>query len=390
MGHALCGRVVTPEGIIESGVVRVVGEKIDWVGQAEEHVGPATRNFGQDFIVPGFIDLHVHGADGVEFLDDGSADIEKILAYHGRHGTTSLLATVAAAPYERISTSLKVIQNLMNRQRNTPMCSAQILGVHLEGPFLNCKRAGGQDPASLCPPDRARFDEWQALAPVRLITVAPELAGAREFIRHASSRNVIVSAGHTDATAEQLEHGTEWGLTHLTHFYNAMSGLHHREPGVVGAGLTLPGVDLELIADLVHVHPMALRLAYLTKGSSHIALVTDAVAYCGLPDGSYEKRGRRVYVEKGRVYLSDGTLAGSTLTLDHAVRNMVNKVGVSIVEAVTMASATPARILGIQRQKGRVAPGFDADLVVLDSSLNVRMSMVGGQIIYEAPGGMHS
>jgi N-acetylglucosamine-6-phosphate deacetylase len=258
--------------------------------------------------------------------------------------------------------------------------------VHLEGPWLNPEQAGGQRVQFLRPPDLAELEALVGLAPVRWATVAPELPGADVLVRRMKGLGLVVAAGHTAASYAQMQRAVEWGVDHCTHFFNAMSGFHHREPGVVGAGLLLPGLSLELIADGIHVHPAALRLAYETRGQQRLVLVTDAVECAGEAEGIHGVDGRTLVVRDGSIRLAGGTLAGSALTMNRAVALMVQQVGVPLAEALAMATLVPARRLGLAGRKGTLAPGKDADLVVLDGQFQVRLTAVRGRVVYERPG----
>jgi N-acetylglucosamine-6-phosphate deacetylase len=378
--------VLTPSGIRDDAVVVVRNGVIAEVKDRRAHAGAIDFDAGDRLIAPGFVDLHAHGAGGRDFMSGSVADVGEALRIHARHGTTSMLPTTVTASRERTSAALRAIAEAMRLQSDDAdgggkfPRGADILGVHLEGPYINPKRAGGQDPEWIRPFDPAEYEEWASLAPIRMITLAPELPGAEAFIRHVAGSSVRVSAGHTDATLDEMERAMRWGVSHLAHFGNAMRGLHHREPGTVGAGLLYPALTVELIADGIHVHPDMLRLTYRVKGSDRIALVTDASVLCGSPDGTYRLGGREVVVKEGAIRLGDGTLKGSNLTMDRAVRNML-ALGVPVEDVWRMAAENPARWIGFGHRKGRIEPGMDADLVVLDRDFNVCRTFVRGEAI---------
>jgi N-acetylglucosamine-6-phosphate deacetylase len=257
---------------------------------------------------------------------------------------------------------------------------AAILGIHLEGPYLCDAHRGAQDPRHLRAPDLGELDRLLDAGPVRLVTLAPELPGALAAIERLVDAGVVAAVGHTGATYDQAAAAFDAGATHAAHLFNGMRAFHHREPGVIGAALDRPDVVCELICDGLHAHPAAMRLAHRVKGAGGAVLITDAMQATGLGDGRYRIGDLPVVVRDGRAELADsGTLAGSTLTMGAAVRNAVRLMGISLPDAIRMAAATPARVLGLEHRKGMLAPGRDADLVVLEDDLAVRATMVGGR-----------
>lgn len=331
-------------------------------------------DLGGWWLVPGFIDGHVHGGDGAQFNTTDADEIDRVARFHVRHGTTGLLATTVAAPVDELCAAVAAIAD----QTRT---GAEILGVHLEGPFLNAKRAGAMDPDLFLDPDPAALEQLVAAGAgsVRMMTIAPELPGALELIRRLTEAGVAASLGHTDASFDEAEAAVRAGARSATHLFNAMRPLHHREPGVLGAALDLPELSFELICDGVHVAPRVARMVYRLKGNAGVRLITDATAAAGMPDGDYRLGAAAVEVRAGRATLvGRGSIAGSTLTMDAALRNAVNFLGVTVEQAVAMASTNPARLLGLGERKGAIAAGMDADLVLLDEELSVRGTMVGG------------
>jgi N-acetylglucosamine-6-phosphate deacetylase len=318
-------------------------------------------------IVPGFIDVHVHGGDGADFMDaheDGNA---RVLAFHARHGTTALAATTLSASRADLHAAVEAIARTAYMSPD----GAEIVAVHLEGPYINRERAGAQDQSSIREADIHEVSALISLAPrLRwMITVAPEMPGARALIEHFRDR-VLFSIGHTTAGYSVAVAALEWGAAHFTHLFNAMSGLHHRDPGVVGAALTSVEATAELIADGIHVHQAALRVA--VQAMPHrIALITDAMRACGLADGRYKLYDYEVIVEDGAARLADGTLAGSVLTMADAVRNMVELAGLPLETVIPLATEVPARIAGVADRKGKIEGGYDADLVVLSERFEV-------------------
>lgn len=379
----LRGALVLPDRIVADGLLEVAEGRIAGVWDLQQEAEPdhsAAETVQVDgYIAPGYIDIHVHGGGGADFMDADPEKVAVISVTHARHGTTGLLATTLTAPEEEILAAIRAVKAAENP-------GAQILGFHVEGPYVNLKYKGAQDPRYVRAPSIAEIDRWMAEGRPGdrwHITLAPEADGALAAIRHLIQRGAVVSAGHTDCTYEQLKAAQEAGLRHATHLFNAMRGLHHREPGTVGGALTLPGMTVELIADGVHVHPAAMALAVRARGAENVLLVTDAMEAAGMPDGEYYLGKLKTIVRSGEARLEDGALAGSVLTMDRAVRNMVNLVGVDLPTAVAMATLHPARLHGLADRKGRLAPGLDADLVLLDRQLGVLATLVQGRVVHD-------
>ena len=363
------GKVVTPTGVIQQGCVELVDDRITAVAEY-----PSIRD--GHWIVPGFVDIHTHGGGGHTFTT-GDADAARQAAeFHLTHGTTTLLASLVSSPYE-----------LMRRATAAyaPLVEAGVLGgIHYEGPYLSGVRCGAQNPAYLRDPSIDELTELLALGEgtVRMVTLAPELPGALDAIKLLVSRGVVAAVGHTDATYEQTMAAIGAGATVATHLFNGMRGPHHREPGPVFALLGSANVVCELIADGVHLHDGTLAFAAGTAGPDRAALITDAMAAAGMPDGEYELGGLPVVVADGTVRLATadgtpGTIAGSVLTMDAALRRAV-AAGMSMVDACRMAATTPARAVGLGERVGALQPGLRADLVVLDDDLNVVRVMRAG------------
>ena len=326
-------------------------------------------------IVPGFIDVHVHGAAGADFMDGDAAAIACVLAFHATEGTTALAATTLSASRGDLHAAVDVLARVA---RASPR-GAEICGIHLEGPYINVQAAGAQDATSIRPSDLHELAALISLAPERrwIVTFAPELAHAEELIEQFRDR-VLFSIGHTAATHAEAVAALEWGAAHFTHLFNAMTGLHHRDPGVVGAALTSVGATVELIADGIHVHPAVLRIA--AQAMPHrVALVTDAVRACGMPDGTYKLYDSDIIVSGGAARLANGALAGSTLTMRRAVQNMVELAGLPLETVLPMATEVPARILGVDNRKGRLDAGYDADVVVLSEKFDIEQVWVRGE-----------
>jgi N-acetylglucosamine-6-phosphate deacetylase len=384
------GNLIWPDGGIRPGTVTVAGGLIASVDEAGASPEGSDRHTLRGALVgPGFIDLHMHGAVGADFMSGSAADAHRIAEFAVRHGVTGIVASAVTAGRAAIADALRAIATAMREQdeatsRGQAPTEARLLGANLEGPYLSQARRGGQDPATIRPADIGEYAEWAEIAPIRLITLAPEQQGVPELIEYIvrTSPDTVLSAGHTDASYEQTRRGIDMGIRHFTHFLCGMSGFHHRAPGAVGAGLLCETATVELIADLVHVHPSALRMVAEVRGPDKVTLVTDSVNFCGMPDGTYPKRGREYRVADNSVRLPDGTLAGSVLTMNIAVKNMA-EAGVGIASAWQMASAVPAAVLGLSSRAGSLAPGRPADIAVLDEQFAPRYTMVRGQLAYD-------
>lgn len=335
---------------------------------------PAAAERVQGLIVPGFIDCHIHGGDGADFMDADDAGNARILAFHARHGTTALAATTLSASPRDLRQAVAAIARASRAEPG----GAEICAIHLEGPYINVERAGAQDRSSIRPPDNQEVETLLTAAPELrwIITLAPELSGARALIEHFRGR-VKLAIGHTAADYRIAMEALQWGASHFTHLFNAMSGLHHRAPGAVGAAMVSPEATVELIADGLHVDFAVLHIAARMM-PDRVALVSDAIRACGRPDGIYKLYNHDVTVAGWAARLADGTLAGSLLTMSAAVRNMVEQAGIPIASVVPLATEVPARILGIADRKGRLARGYDADLVLLDDGLGVERVFVRG------------
>lgn len=363
MSTTMRGNILTPGGWIH-GELRH-GAFIETIDGHE--VDPSAN--GDDYILPGFIDVHVHGGAGRDMMEGGDAP-HLIAALHARHGTTALLATTMTAPVEDIERSLSAI-GAACRARGKG--EARILGVHLEGPYINSGKLGAQPPYAR----EATLGEvmrFHAMAPMRLITVAPEIDGHMELVRAIADAGIRVQVGHTSGSYEVGVQALAHGAAGFTHLFNAMPGLHHRDPGMVGAALA-HAEYAEIIPDLLHVHPGAIKTAL--RCIPKLFCVTDSTAAAGMPDGEYMLGRQVVHKCMGGVRLADGTLAGSTLTMDQALRNLV-KIGLPLSEASRRVSTNAADYLG-ETQRGRLAPGCHADLVVLDRDLDIKAVYIEGE-----------
>ena len=354
------------DGVLRDDILITVEDQVI-IDVAQHASVPANAERVHGIIVPGFIDVHVHGGDGADFMDAHEEATARILAFHGSRGTTALAATTLSAPRSDLHAAVETIANVCTERPH----GAEIVGVHLEGPFINVQQAGAQDRASIRPADIHEVAALIAQAPrLRwIVTIAPELEGARALIEHFRDR-VLFSIGHTAADHATAVAAMEWGAMHFTHLYNAMTGLHHREPGVVGAALTSVDATAELVADGIHVHPVALRVA-VTAMPHRIALVTDAMRACGLADGTYKLFNYDVTVADGAARLANGTIAGSVLTMDAAVKNMIELAGLPVETVIPLATEAPARIANVADRKGKIERRYDADLVVMNDRFEV-------------------
>jgi len=326
------------------------------------------------YVSPGFIDLQVNGGIGHNFEDASPVEIRTIVDFYVSHGTTGLLPTTVTAPIERIRATIDRVKQIDH---------PAILGMHIEGPFISEARKGAQNPEYILKPSVDKFNELLTGNEgfIKIVTLAPERSGADQLISRMREIGAVPSLGHSDATYEQALVAIERGIGLFTHMFNGMRKFHHRAPGAVGAAL-VSNVMVELIADGIHVHPGAMKLLYKVKGPNQVCLITDAISAAGLEDGEYQLGGLQVFVKDATARLADGTLAGSTLTLDKAVKNFMEATGCSLPEAVRAASLNPAKLLGIDDRKGSVEVGKDADLVVLDKDFKVHYTIIKGEVAY--------
>lgn len=341
------------------------------------------HDLGSWWIAPGYIDIHTHGFHGHNITSGTQEDIAMMARELPRTGVTSFFPTIATTGKAETVTQIQRIAAIAGRQEHEP--EAEILGIRLEGPFISHAKKGAQYEPAIRRPDPVEMRELAAIGrgQVRIVDYAPEEDEEDSLLATLVELGILPCIGHTAATYEQVIHAIDGGARHSTHLFNAMSRLDHRQPGTAGALLTDLRVTIEMIADGIHLHPAVLKLAVAARGPRDVALITDAVVGAGLPDGEYEFVNRTVHVTGGSVRLVDGTLAGSALMLDRAVRNMVALAGVSWSDAIRMATLTPAAITSISNRKGRVAPGMDADLVVLDEQGNVRQTWARGQLAFQ-------
>jgi N-acetylglucosamine-6-phosphate deacetylase len=387
---ALTGaRILTPDEEIGRGTVVIEDGRILEVREGVRLPPQATvTELPDTTLVPGFIDIHVHGGGGFSLAARNPEEVCSYARWVVAKGVTSFLASVMADTPDEGEAYLRAAA-----QAAGPVADgAELRGIHLEGPFVNTVCRGALPEGWLRSPDVGLLRRLVDAAGghLRMITMAPELAGARAVLEEATAAGCVVALGHSDARFEGAREAFAAGARHLTHAFNAMRPFHHREPGLLGAALESHVVTVELIADGVHVHPAAARLLLAAKGATNAALVTDGVAPAGLSQGTFRTGGREARLSQGRVTLADGTIAGSAATMDVLVRNVVEWGLVPLDDAVRMASTVPARIFSLDGHKGRIAPSYDADLVALDEELEVVMTWVGGRMLYSRAKGRQS
>jgi len=378
-------RILTPQEELRDCVIVVEAGRITGIGHRDEvHIPPGAKDYVASgmTVVPGFVDVHIHGAGGHDVMEAEAAALDKITATVARFGTTSIVATTVTAPIEATCHSLEGIAAYIRAHESTAdnaRFGADILGIHLEGPFINPERRGVHPTASILAPSVESFEKFRAAAGnlIKLITIAPEMPGALKLIAAAVADGVVVGLGHTDADYAQARAAIQAGARHAVHVYNAMRPFTHRDPGVISAVLTDADVTAEIIADGVHVAGPAIQVLLGTKGFDTVLLVSDGTAATGMRDGTFKLGGFEVQVRDGVVRNSEGKLAGSTLTIDRAIRYLV-ELGVPMVDAIRMATILPARRLGLAGKKGIIAVGADADLVVLTPDLHVAGVMTRG------------
>ena len=381
-------RALTPLEEIRDAVILVDGARIAAVGRKGEIAVPrGARGISAGAnctIVPGFVDVHIHGAGGHDVTEGTDAAFDAVTASAARFGTTSIVATTVTASPDETCRSVAAIARAAAKSGAAPSAGAggaraEILGVHFEGPFISAARRGVHPAEWIAAPSVALLERFVDAADgaARIVTLAPELPGALELVSAARRRGIVASMGHTDASYAQAEAAIAAGARHAAHVFNAMRPFSHRETGVLGAVLTASDVTAELIADGVHVDDAAIRVLLAAKGVARTVLVSDGTAATGMPDGRYRLGSLEVSVSGGVCRNAEGKLAGSTLTLDRAVRHMVN-LGVGLADALRMATSNPAGVIGLSARKGILAAGADADMVLLDAQLHVAGVMTRG------------
>ncbi|MGV3488703.1 MAG: N-acetylglucosamine-6-phosphate deacetylase [Tuberibacillus sp.] len=377
------GLTIYAEGhTIPNGYLVIEKDKISKVGQGEFSFNEDVMNFPEGYkLVPGMIDVHIHGAGGADTMDATFEALETIATTLPAEGTTSFLATTITQEPKAIEKALVNAKEYIDKQTK----GAEVLGIHLEGPFINKNKAGAQPKQYIINGDIDQFDKWQGLSGgnIKLVTMAPEVEGGLDFVRHLSEHGVVPSIGHSDATFNDVKEAVEAGARHVTHLFNGMSGLHHREPGVVGGALLHKELYAEMIVDGIHVRPETVDIAYRLKGKDRIILITDAMRAKCLKNGTYDLGGQDVYVKDGQATLANGALAGSVLKMDHGFRNMMSFTGADLEDVIQMGSVNPAVQLQVFDRKGSIKEGKDADLVVLNEQNEVVCTICRGKVAFE-------
>ncbi|WP_099353041.1 N-acetylglucosamine-6-phosphate deacetylase [Fredinandcohnia onubensis] len=375
----LHGNVVTDKRIDKNMIIEIKDGKIIFVGQKNIEDLPYYQVEG--WICPGFIDTHIHGLNGQDFMDRTKEGFYRIQNGLPTFGVTSFLSTSRAATLEDIKTFLLLSKQIVSEKRS----GAQLLGVHLEGPWINQKYKGAQKTEYILDPviEEVQSILQKAGDTIRIVTLAPELPNATDVIQLLKGKNIAISAGHTDASYEEMEMAIKYGLSRVTHCFNGMGPFTHRKLTAAFAALDLQELHCELIADGFHVHSKIIELLYKIKGVDQITLISDCTGTNQLPDGCHQIGGKTVYKSGGKVSLANGSLAGSSLTLDKAVQFIIQNSRIPIEEAVQMASFNPAIVCGVSDRKGRIAVGYDADLVILTNDLEVKATMIDGNFVYQ-------
>lgn len=362
--------------LAENGFIHAIGfgNTPDFASDGSVH----SLNANGQNLLPGFIDLHVHGAMGHELMDASPSGLETMARFYASHGVTSFLATTWTESRESLNKALELVEEMQGRIQE----GATVVGVHLEGPYLNPVRCGAQDVTHIRRAEKEEALEFLDHGVIRLLALAPEYDENLWLIDECVRRGITVSAAHTTANYEQMQRAVEHGVTQLTHSYNAMQPLGHRELGTIGAAMTLPQINCELIADNIHVHPAAQKILVDVKTPSGVILVTDAIRSAGLPEGDYILDERPIHIREGAVRLPDGTLAGSVLTMERALRNVCAATGRPLEEMWVTSSLNAARAIGLSARKGSLEIGKDADLVLLDNAFNVSMTIIQGEVVF--------
>lgn len=349
------------------------------VDMIAHHLPAKHHQFSNDhYLIPGLIDLHIHGANGKDVMDATPDALKTISHALAGEGVTGFLATTMLTDNQKIEDVLKLMPTAMQEVEG-----AAILGMHLEGPFIAATKMGAQH-GNTQEPDADLIRHWQSLAKgaIKIVTLAPELSGAIDFIHTLRNMDIIASIGHTDATFAETNAAIDAGCSQATHLFNAMRGFHQREPGAAAAVLLSNLVSAELIADGLHLHPAMIEIVLRLMGKDRLLLVTDAMRAKCLGNGEYELGGQQVNVNAGKVTLADGTLAGSTLRLPQAIKNMVKFTDCSLEDAIAMAAYNPARVLRLDDSKGTITVGKDADLVVMNAHFDVMLTMREGKVVF--------
>ena len=373
------------DATLEDGYILIDGETIKEIGPAHQAPHEADEILTlspNEVVLPGFIDMHIHGAGGSDAMDGTVEAVAHMAAFLPKEGTTSFLPTTMTQSPESIEQALGALHQF-SQSDNVPG-AADVIGIHLEGPFVNPSKAGAQPVQYIINPDAELFKKWYELSgkTIKQVTLAPEEPGGKELVELLNKEGIISSIGHTGATYQEAMEAISLGVSQATHLFNQMTGLHHRDIGAAGASLMNENIYAELIVDGIHVSPEMVELSLKLKGIDRTILITDAMRAKGLSDGKYDLGGQDVFVKGKEARLEDGALAGSILKMNDAVKNIITYTGCSLRDAVQMAAVNPAKQLNIYDKKGSIAAGKDADIVILDDDFQVRTTICRGKIAY--------
>ena len=376
-------KIVLKDQIIYDNQLLIRDGKIAAITKESLHIDDCLLINGEGlYLSPGFIDIHNHGNSGFDAMDATIEALQAISCFHVKNGVTGFLATTMTASYTEI---LRAIENAVeySRQVNTP--GSQLLGLYLEGPYFSVQKKGAQNEKYINDIDLGELKRYVDCGEglIKIVALAPEKEKSKEAITFLHDNGIIISAGHSYATYEQMMNGIKNSISQVTHMFNGMRSFDHREPGIAGACLIDDRVTCEMICDGIHLHPAAMEIIVKLKGDEKVVLISDSIKANGMPDGEYDFSGQKVTLKNNEVRLSGGALAGSTLSLNRAVRNLTKMVGVDLPTAVRMASLNPARQVGLSEIKGSIEIGKDADIILFDENLNIRRTFIKGEIVYE-------
>ncbi len=385
------GKIITPYRIIDGGTIAFEDGKIIYIGQADiELEGCTVIDAKGNYVSPGFVDLHTHGGGGHDFMDGTCEAFLGAAQMHAQHGTTSILPTTLTCTNEELKQTLEVFREAKDKNKN----GAQFLGIHLEGPYFAISQAGGQDSRYIRNPKKEEYEEILGWSDdIVRWSIAPELDGAIELGKVLKARSILPSIGHSEAEYEKVQEAFENGYTHVTHLYSGMTGVHrknaYRYLGVIESAYLMDDMSVEMIADGCHLPPSLLQLIYKIKGPSKIALITDSLRGAGMPEGESIsgslKNGQKVIIEDGVAKLLDrSAFAGSVATTDRLVRTVVKQAGIPLIDAVKMMTITPAEIIGVNKEKGSLAIGKDADILIFDDDIHIKMTVIMGNPVYNS------
>lgn len=385
--YIITGTICKEDGLVEDQYLLIDGEKVIETGHLSEmppSFSGKVFTYPKEYsIVPGFIDIHIHGAAGSDAMDATTEALNNMAVNLVKEGTTTFFATTMTQSIPAIDTALEKARQYI--ENNNEVGKAEVCGIHLEGPFVNPIRKGAQPGEHIIEPNIEIFKKWQDLAGghIKLITMAPERNGGYELVQYLSETGVVASIGHSDADFDQVSLAVEKGASHATHLFNGMKGLHHREPGTAGGALLKDEIMVEIIADGFHINPHMIDLAIRLKGLDRAVLITDSMRAKWLQDGVSELGGQEVFVKEGKATLANGSLAGSILKMHDGIKNIMQYTGLTLPQAVKLATINPAREFGLDDRKGSLEVGKDADIVVLNEDLDPILTICRGEFAYK-------